>query len=207
MKENCFISSYVVIRDQEVWREGNLLYKDKNSAETGFLDQVYEFFEMNYPRFFKMDQLCKTGFLAAEILLKNQDWKAGLAPEELGIFISNADSSLDTDIRYEESIAGTPSPSLFVYTLPNVLIGELCIRHQVKGETACFVFDIFDPLFQSAYVDSLFETGKIKSCISGWANYYNGKAEAYFYLVEKVEHKHSLKHDSATLNKIFKSNE
>ena len=124
--------------------------------------------------------------------------------EEIGIIFSNANSSLDSDIRYEASIANTPSPALFVYTLPNVLIGELCIRHRIKGETACFVFDIFDAAFQSGYVNSLFEMEKIKTCISGWADYYNGKAEAFFCLVEKSGNESPLEHNSENLNRIWK---
>jgi hypothetical protein len=122
--------------------------------------------------------------------------------EEIGIIFSNANSSLDTDIKYEASIATAASPSLFVYTLPNVLIGEICIRHHIKGEAACFVFDIFDAMFQCNYVHSLLETGKVKTCISGWADYYSGKAEAFFYLAETGK-ENSVIHNSLNVNKFF----
>lgn len=208
MKNEPFISSYILLRDHVITLNGQIIYEDKGSpADSFFLDKAYEFFQLNYPKFHKMDNLCKTGFLAAELLLGKSDWKSGLAAEEVGIIISNAHSSLDTDIRYEESIVNSPSPSLFVYTLPNVLIGELCIRHQVKGETACFVFDIFDGPFQAGYVDALFETHRIKACISGWADYYDGKAESFFYLAEQKKRENMLKHDSITLNKIFQIHE
>lgn len=208
MKSEHFISSYILLRDNVVTLNGQVIYEHKDAnAGADFLDKAYEFFGLNYPKFHKMDNLCKTGFLAVEFLLQNRVWKAGLQSEEVGVIVSNSHSSLDTDIRYEESLATTPSPSLFVYTLPNVLIGELCIRHQVKGETACFVFDIFDASFQAGYVDTLFETGKIKACISGWADYYDGKAESFFYVVESIKQNNLLKHDSQTLNKIFQSHE
>ncbi len=125
----------------------------------------------------------QTGFLAAEMLMR--DVKNDLEPEETGIIISTAHGSLDADLKYSESMKTTPSPSLFVYTLPNILIGAPFIRWRIKGETACFVFDIFDRSFQESYIDILFKTGKIKRCISGWADYYEGKAEANFFLMEK----------------------
>lgn len=150
-----------------------------------------------------MDNLCKTGFLAAELMLRNENLKERFKPEEIGIIISCANSSLDTDLRYETSIAEGASPALFVYTLPNILIGELAIRNSVKGESACFVFDIFDAQFQTAYVNGLFEQGKVKACISGWADFVNDKAEAFFCFTEINDINNQQKHDSLTVSKIF----
>ncbi len=199
MNQAVTISAYVLLRDNRIALNGEVLFEKPNVSAADFLQSAYEYFEMIYPKFFKMDMLCQTGFIATELVMrkKQPQW----TPEETGIVISNANSSLDTDLRYEASLKTNPSPALFVYTLPNILIGELSIRHRIKGESACFVFDIFDATFQAGYVNTLFETGKIKSCISGWADYYNGKAEAFFYLAETGQH--PLKHDSTTLNKLF----
>jgi|ERR1043165_2226531 hypothetical protein len=203
MSGRSVISSYVVIRNNQVIVKGETVFEKAGLAAPDFLLAVYDHFEVNYPKFFKMDNLCKTGFLAAELLLRNRGISEELKPEEIGIVFSNANSSLDTDIRYEASITTAPSPSLFVYTLPNVLIGELCIRNKIKGETACFVFDIFDPAFQSNYVNLLLETGKVKTCLSGWADYYGGKAEAFFYLVEKDGDFEAPEHSIENLNRIW----
>lgn len=183
MAQHFSIQSYVTLRNNRITQNGQLLFENEALTGPEFLQAAYTHFQFNYPKFFKMDNLCKTGFIAAELLLRNQPQFAGFKPEEKGIILQNANSSLDTDIRYEASIATAPSPSLFVYTLPNVLIGELCIRHQVKGETACFVFDIFDADFQAGYVNSLLANQGLKTCVSAWADYYDGKAEAFFSLV------------------------
>jgi hypothetical protein len=90
-----------------------------------------------------------------------------------------------------------------VYTLPNVAIGELCIRHGIKGETACFVFDIFDAVFQAWYTDTLIEDYNTKACISGWADFYDGKFEAFFYLLESAGDKLNIQHNSENLDKIY----
>lgn len=197
------ITSYIVLRGHQIILDGEVIFENKEAAAPGFLQAAYEHFEISYPRFFKMDNLCKTAFVAAELLLRGKRLAEKYQPEETGIIFSNAHSSLDTDLRYEASLADVPSPSLFVYTLPNVAIGELCIRHSIKGETACFVFDIFDAAFQAEYVHSLFETGKIKACISGWADYYNGKAEAFFYLAEEKGKENTLKHNAENVNNIW----
>lgn len=207
MASSLEVVSYVLLRNNQILVDGKLLFEKKDVSSTDFLNTAYESLQINYPKFYKMDNLCKTGFLAAELLLRGKNLNQQFRPEETGIILSNANSSLDTDLRYELSTASMPSPALFVYTLPNVLIGEICIRQQIKGESACFVFDIFDAGFQTEYINSLFETGKIKSCISGWADYYDGNAEAFFYLAQPTNNNNYQKHDSITVQKLFESNE
>ena len=202
MKKAVGISSSVTLRQNQITVDGKIVFEKQNISALDFLQAAYEHFQIGYPKFFKMDNLCKTGFITAELLLREQNLSAKYQPEEIGIICSSANSSLDTDIRYQESTATAPSPSLFVYTLPNVLIGELCIRHSVKGEAACFVFDIFDNTFQTEYVQSLFETRKIKACISGWADYFNGNAEAFFYLAE-TETTTGIKHNTESVSKLY----
>lgn len=201
------VVSYAQLRNNQIRVDGKLIFEKKDVSSTDFLNAAYDALQIIYPKFYKMDNLCKTGFLTAEILMRGQNLKEQFKPEETGIIVSNTNSSLDTDLRYELSTATMPSPALFVYTLPNVLIGELCIRHQIKGESACFVFDIFDAAFQTEYINSLFETEKIKSCLSGWADYYDGNAEAFFYLAQQTNRNIFLKHDSITVQKLFEPNE
>jgi len=165
---------------------------------------AYQRLNINYPKFFKMDNLCKTGFIATELLMQESKTQTEYLPEQKGIVLSSRNSSLDTDIRYNNSIAINPSPSLFVYTLPNVLVGELCIRNMIKGETACFVFDTFDADFQTDYVNLLFDTCNLKTCISGWADFFEDKAEAFIYLLEQREGSQSTTlHNAENIKNIY----
>ena len=66
--------------------------------------------------------------------------------------ICNADASLDTDIKYLATTKELPSPSVFVYTLPNIMIGEICIRNHFKGESFFFISENPDPVFFEQYV-------------------------------------------------------
>ncbi len=202
---NNFVSASVLLANNSIKINGETVFESRDLSATDFLVAAYHHFKINYPKFFKMDNLCKTGFIAAELLLNGRNISAEYTAEEVGIIVSNANSSLDTDIKYNASIATAPSPALFVYTLPNVLIGELCIRHRIKGEAACFVFDIFDCAFQTSYVNSLMDTGNAKATVSGWADYYNGKAEAFFYLAEQKENGGVL-HDFENVKRLFETN-
>ena len=86
------------------------------------------------------------------------------------LILSNANASLDVDLRYVKTIPAGASPALFVYTLPNIVIGEISIRQHFKGENAFFVFKQFDGNFIAGYVTGLFDNNLVKTCICGWVD-------------------------------------
>ena len=131
-----------------------------------------------------MDPLAKLGFLAAELLLKDAP-QEGLDPEDTGIVLSNAAGSLEVDRLYARTIRTGPSPALFVYTLPNIVIGEIAIRHGFKGENAFFEFPAFDGKFIADYVRILFDQSLVRRCICGWVDFLNNEYRALLMLVEK----------------------
>ena len=134
-----------------------------------------------------MDNLCKLGWLATEILLNNSFDKTMYQPEDIGLVLSNSSSSLDTDIKYYETVKTMASPALFVYTLPNIVMGEICIRHNFKGENDFFIFDGFNAGFMQQYVSHLFATGALEACICGWVEVLDNNYHTVLYLVEKKE--------------------
>jgi len=130
-----------------------------------------------------MDNLCKLGIVATQALLKDNAIEDD--PYTTGIVLSNTNSSLDTDIKYYDTVANIASPALFVYTLANIVIGEISIKYSFKGENAFFIFDSFDAGFTTQYVNNLFETTGIKRCICGWVDFLKDDFEAVLFLVEK----------------------
>jgi hypothetical protein len=187
LTENLYITASSSIAHNSVVKDGNVLFENKEIAVQPFLISVYQYFEINYPRFYKMDNLAKLGWLAAEILLLNSFNKAGYLPEDVGLVLANKNSSLDTDIKYYETVKTIASPSLFVYTLPNIVMGEICIRHNFKGENDFFIFDDFDAGFIQQYVTHLFATGALQTCICGWVEIINESYNATLYLIGKKE--------------------
>src|SRR5258706_16052189 len=115
-----------------------------------------------------MDNLSKLGWLASEILLKDNFRAEKYQPEETGLVLANANASLDTDLKYFETVKDIPSPSVFVYTLPNIMIGEICIRNNFKGENSFFVSPEFDAAFLEQYVNDLMDNNVLQVCICGW---------------------------------------
>jgi hypothetical protein len=178
------ISAYTVVKNNTVSKNGNTLFElEQEKSADDFLLAAYQHFAINYPKFYKMDNLCKLGIIATEILLKDETAIAD--PYATGIVLSNSNASLDADIRYYDSVANIPSPALFVYTLPNIVIGEISIKHSFKGENAFFIFDNFDTGFTTQYVNNLFETTGIQRCICGWLDLLKNNYEAVLFLVKK----------------------
>ena len=60
---------------------------------------------------------------------------------------------------------------MFVYTLPNILIGELCIKYNIQGESVFFIQDDIDKDMLMDYGSALIQSGDAKICICGWCDY------------------------------------
>ncbi|WP_340115061.1 hypothetical protein [Maribellus mangrovi] len=163
-----------------------------DSGSDQFLNSAYKSLRIKYPKFFKMDDLSKLGFIASELLLGTEEAKNLIDKTEknkIGIVLQNSDSSVDVDRKHLKSIADKenyyPSPALFVYTLPNIVMGEISIRNNFKGENALFIFEKYNAEFNELYINSLFRQNKLEACIGGWFNANNGIYQAEFYLAAK----------------------
>jgi len=171
---NLVISHYCIIKPYQVWINDRIGYYDENfTTFAGFIKSVYKKETINYPKFYKMDSLSKLGFLSAELILKNINFDL-YNREKMGVVLANSVSSLDTDLDHQQTISDRsnyfPSPAVFVYTLPNVMIGEICIRHQVKGENAFFISEKFDSKLLVDYVTELFQFNRVTACLTGWVD-------------------------------------
>lgn len=180
---------------------------ERTLLPTDFLKSVYKHYQLNYSKFYKMDNLCKLAFIASELLLKNNPLSEKYNAADIAIVISNSASSMDIDLEHQRTITDKnnyfPSPSAFVYTLPNILIAEIAIKNGIKGENAFFIFDTFNGSFMGDYVNSLLNTGKAACCIAGWVDFYDNNYHAFLYTVEKQTGILNLKHTPEALDKLF----
>jgi hypothetical protein len=197
ISSHCSISNNIVRYNNEEVFTG----ADDDDIAT-FLLSVYQHLGVKYPKFYKMDNLAKLGWLAAEVLLKDFD-KDKYLPTDIGVVLTNASSSLDADKRYFESTKDIASPALFVYTLPNIVIGEICIRRHFKGENTFYIFERFDAGFISSYVSLLLETGQLQACVCGWVEMTSTGYKAVLFLVEKHKKENSLPFDAASMEEQF----
>lgn len=186
-KEKNIITASCTISNNHVYKNGVQIFEGKGSKASELMTELYSFISPDYPKFYKMDNLSKLGWLATEILLKDSFRAGDYSMEEVGVVLSNSNASLDTDLRYIKTVSEYPSPSLFVYTLPNIVIGEICIRHKFQGENAFFIFDHFQPEFLHQYTSGLLDGNVLKVCICGWVDILADSYHAVLFLVEKKE--------------------
>jgi hypothetical protein len=191
MSEQLYITGFCQIRNNNIFLNGKSVFSDteQDNPVNEFLKNGYRHFNIQYPKFFKMDALCKLGFLTAELLLQENTHLKTIAPEEIGVVLSNASSSLNTDLAYYDTIKESenyfPSPAIFVYTLPNIIIGEICIRHKFYGENAFFVSEHFDPELLFHQVKNVFAYSNAQCMITGWVELINNTYDSFLCIVER----------------------
>lgn len=189
---NLRITTYCIIRNSQLIIDGNTILDVNPGTNFRLLSKsIYNGFNMNYPKFYKMDNLSKLGFLSAEAVLRESNILSNYGHKEIGIFIQNANSSLDTDKTYFETIKNSdnyfPSPSIFVYTLPNIMIGEISIKNKITGEHACFISEKFDAKELYDYIKCLFDKGSIKCCLAGWVDLIDNDYDSFICLIEQTD--------------------
>lgn len=204
LTQNHIISSCVIERGT-VLKDGSILFENNGADIAEFFLSVYQHFRLNYPKFYKMDNLSKLGWLASEVLLKDSYQNDKYQPEEVGLVLANRNSSLDNDVRYFESAKEIASPSLFVYTLPNIVIGEICIRNNFKGEHGFYIQDSFDAYFIAGQVNYLLNNDILNACICGWVDVLGQDYKAALYLVGKKPLDNSVPFSIKNINSIFET--
>ena len=185
------ITAYAHLYDNKVIVNDRIIYYQENIIKfADFVKTVFKQEQISYPKFYKMDSISKLGFLATELVL-NEKTIEGYRPEAVGVVLSNSSSSLDTDIAHNETIKDRssyfPSPSVFVYTLPNIVVGEVCIRHKMKGENAFLISESFSGILLFDYVDELFNSERVDACLVGWIEVMGNNCDAMVALVEKAD--------------------
>lgn len=178
----------VVLDHQKLW-EGNQNANEKLEEQEGaghhsLLTSLYRQMIGNYPKFYKMDGLSRLGFVASEILLNAEKGETDVERreeegerllEERAIIFFNHSSSIASDRNYKESINDKdnyfPSPSIFVYTLPNIVTGEIAIRNHFHGETSFFILPDKDEKMMEEILQASCRDTQSKSFLTGWIDY------------------------------------
>lgn len=175
----------VVLDHQKLWEGKKELGEQDGKEHHSLLTSLYKQMIGNYPKFYKMDGLSRLGFVASEILLnaekeeekkleeRKEEGKKNL--EERAIIFFNHSSSIASDRNYKESINDKnnyfPSPSIFVYTLPNIVTGEIAIRNHFHGETSFFILPDKDERMMEEILQASCRDDQSKSFLTGWIDY------------------------------------
>lgn len=179
-------TNYVKISASSVEVNGELI--ETILSGSGMLKEIYAQRIGNYPKFHKMDILCQLGFIASELLLISEAGARFKERDDRAVILFGLNSSYYTDVQYQKTISDKdnyfPSPSLFVYTLPNIVTGEIALRNNYHGETSYIVVENKQQM--EWHIDTLTKTStSFNSMICGWIDA-KGKNdfEAELWIVE-----------------------
>ncbi len=140
----------------------------------------------DYLKFYKMDILARLAFVATELLLKASPQESEADKwhgSEVAVILFNHSSSVVADRQYLATIGDDeassvplsrerffPSPSVFVYTLPNITAGEVAIRHHLCGETSFYILPERDETLMQQILEATLAQTNATSAISGWVD-------------------------------------
>lgn len=173
------ISEFVRIKDQVIFSSSGIIFNsEENSNSNDLLKEAYTHLKVSYPKFHKMDELCKLGILATEVLFQERI----ISPDTALVF-SNKSSSLQSDLKHRKLMEETVSPATFVYTLPNIVSGEISIKYNLHSENAFFISENFDAELLYDYSQGLLNLEEIPAVVCGWIEVNNAEYDVFLCLI------------------------
>ena len=163
----------ILLRPDAVEVDGRHLPIDANGP--ALLTALYRQYVGDYPKYYKMDPLSRLGFIASELLLQAEGAERFVACDDRAVIFFNHSSSICADRQYLETIADPdncfPSPSVFVYTLPNIVTGEIAIRNGYHGETSFYILPRRDERLMQQILQASCLDLATQSILCGWLDY------------------------------------
>ena len=185
--------AYVVLNQGCVSVNGRVL--EHEATGNAMLAELYRSHIADWPKFFKMDTLSKAGFVASELLFKEMGEKRHEGDDYIqnhAIILFGSTASLCADRNYQETIQDKenyyPSPALFVYTLPNIVTGEIAIRNHYRGETSFYVLEAPDAEQMAFHLCCAFQDDVTDSILAGWVDSKeNDDFQAFMTLIDRKD--------------------
>lgn len=185
MENTNYIQAYCRIRNQHIILNGEELFvNEDNLIPKDWVRSIYKSITLEYPKFHKMDLMSKATLIACELINRHQPFQA----TDTTLVFSNRGSSYVSDRNHTEAIQsqeGTASPAVFVYTLPNIALGEVCIKYTLHGENNFFIFDKFAPDFLVDYHNILLADPQVNQLLGGWVEVEENNLDILVFLIGK----------------------
>ena len=159
----------VKLSSEGVVLDGKVLVTQEKGKN--MLTELYRQYIGDYPRYYKMDILSKVAFICSELLLQAEG-KRDENKEDRAVILFNHSSAIVSDRAFLSTIYEEyyPSPSVFVYTLPNIATGEIAIRNGYHGETSFYILPCKSAEIMENIINASFRDNAMQSAISGWVN-------------------------------------
>ncbi|MBR7013121.1 MAG: 3-oxoacyl-ACP synthase [Muribaculaceae bacterium] len=164
---------HVVLTPDQLMVDGE--QREIQPAEGDRITAIYKQMIGNYPKIYKMDMLSRLALVATELLLQAEGAERFTASEDRAVVLFNHSSSIQADRAYLATIADKegcfPSPSIFVYTLPNMATSEVAMRNLFHGETSLYILPCRDEKAMKQVIEASMLDKSTHSMITGWLDY------------------------------------
>jgi hypothetical protein len=182
--KSCVITNNIIkVNNKTIYRGNASINLDH------FLLEAYQNYKVAYPKFHKMDFISKLGILTTSILATEN--KIDFDSANTGIIMCSKSGCHFTDKEYINSInsgSQTSNPALFTYTLPSIAMGEICIKHKIKGENLYLLMDKPNKTLLSNLINNMFDNKQMNHCVVGWLEMQSTKKYlSHFMLISKSD--------------------
>lgn len=179
-----YITTYCRITPHSISINECKTESDSTDLSSNLLE-IYKRETLKYPKFHKMDLLAKAAFVGSELILKENKSLVTYKDDEIALLFSNSESSEHSDSKFETSYKNNnPSPSQFVYTLPNILLGEIAIKNKWFGENIFLVLPTFDVGEIKQQIELMLMNDS-KACFCGWVNVNDSNVDVFLFTIEQ----------------------
>lgn len=168
-------ADYAVARSLAITPDGMTVDGKAVSLESRGAALVSEIFKKTLAdgsRFFKMDLYSRLAYVATSLLAK--DSLEGCAPEDVALVIFTQNGSVLADRKHLSTFANPdeffPSPAVFINTLPNVVLGEIAVKNNIKGETTLVLLPARDEAAMNRILDATLAATRPAAMICGWVD-------------------------------------
>lgn len=143
-----------------------------NSCGESLLTELMKTYAGDYPKFYKMDLFSRLAFVSVCVLLHGNEHLVNT--DRISMVFFNKTSSILSDRQHLCTVLPPaefyPSPSTFLYTLPNVVMGEIAVKFKIKGETTFVILAEKDDKMIDGIVKATVEDTTPSAMIYGWVD-------------------------------------
>ncbi len=203
-----YISCYSRITNEMLSVNGQSILRNNTTNIDDWTHAIYNHLNLAYPKFFKMDLLSKTGILASEVLMRKMSINQEDNKKDWAIIGMNKSSSLWDDSLYQKTIQNSdnyfPSPSVFVYTLANIVIGEIAIKHKIQGETSFYISEQFNAQMLHQTINAAMNADqKLHFVLGGWIEFNDNQCDALLMVVTDQQNNTQTDFTEEALNQLY----
>ena len=106
--------------------------------------------------------------------------------DALGIVLQSEKGCLESDINHQIRVdEKSPSPAIFVYTLSNIVIGEISIRNKWFGESILFIEKEHELDNIIRHSSTLMMNNKCQICLVGTIDSFKNEHNLKMAIIEK----------------------